>query len=51
MYELTTAGTIASQVDLTTQDINDNEVSGLAFDATGKLLVASRWGVVYRVTV
>jgi len=39
------------RVNLALQGVNNNEISGLAFDNTGKLLVASTQGVVYRVTV
>ena len=37
--------------DLTLQGIVNDEINGLSFDSNGKLLVASRFGIVYRVTV
>jgi hypothetical protein len=37
--------------DLTLQGIVNNEINGLSYDNNGQLLVASRLGVVYRVTV
>jgi hypothetical protein len=44
--EVTTAGILVRTVDLTSQSIND-EISGLAFNATGQLLASSNHGVVY----
>ncbi len=44
-------GTEVRRINLTSQGINDSEISGLAFDDTGKLLVSSTQGRVYRVTV
>jgi hypothetical protein len=49
--EITRSGTVLRTVDLTPQGIDNNEIAGLVFDTTGKLLVASTQGVVYRVTV
>jgi hypothetical protein len=37
--------------DLTLQGVVNDEINGLSFDNTGNLLVASRFGMVYRVTV
>ena len=51
LYHLSATGTVLKIDDLTLQGISQNEVNGLAFDANGKLLVASRLGMVYRVTV
>jgi len=51
VYEVTTAGVAVRSVDLTAQGINQNEITGLAFDAGGSLLVSSSQGRVYRVTV
>ncbi len=51
IYEITTAGVAVRNVDLTAQDVDQNEITGLAFDADGKLLVSSSQGRVYRVTV
>jgi hypothetical protein len=51
VVHLSATGTVIKTDDLTAQGINQNEINGLSFDNTGKLLVASRIGVVYRVTV
>ena len=50
IVELTTAGAEVRRVDLSLQGDNVGS-NGLAFDADGKLLVASNQGVVYRVEV
>ena len=42
-------GTLLRTVDLSRQLVNNAEVSGLAFDADGQLLVASTQGVIYKV--
>ena len=47
-FSLTTHS-VLRQVNLALQGVDNNEISGLAFDATGALLVASTQGVVYRV--
>jgi hypothetical protein len=49
VVELTTAGVEVRRIDLAAQGVNNNEINGLAFDAAGRLLVASSQGVVYRV--
>ncbi|MCC6717884.1 MAG: pre-peptidase C-terminal domain-containing protein, partial [Acetobacteraceae bacterium] len=51
VVEITTAGVTVRTVSLVDQGINNTEVSGLAFDASGQLLVASTQGRVYRVTL
>ena len=51
VVHLSATGTVIKTDDLTSQEISNNEIDGLSFDNTGKLLVASRFGVVYRVTV
>nr|WP_161501232.1 Ig-like domain-containing protein [Rhodopirellula sp. SM50] len=45
--EYTTAGALVRTVDLSVQGLG-NELSGLAFDAAGRLFVSSTNGVVYR---
>ena len=44
-------GTELRRLDLSTQGINNNETSGLAFAPDGSLWVASTQGVIYRVNV
>ena len=51
LYHLSATGTVLKIDDLSLQGIANNETNGLSFDNNGKLLVASRLGVVYRVTV
>ena len=51
LVEFTRTGTEVRRVNLATQGINDAEISGLAFDDTGKLLVSSTQGRIYRVDV
>ena len=51
LYHLSATGTVLKIDDLTTQGIQNDEINGLSFDSSGKLLVASRLGMVYRVTV
>jgi ATP-binding cassette subfamily B protein len=51
VVELTSSGSEVRRVDLALQGVNDNEIAGLAFDAAGRLLVASTQGVVYRTVV
>ena len=51
LIELTRTGTEVRQVNVGLQGIDNSEISGLAFDDTGKLLVSSTPGRVYRVTV
>jgi hypothetical protein len=49
LVEITRSGVEVRRVDLRSQGVNDNEISGLAFAPDGALLVASTQGVVYRV--
>jgi hypothetical protein len=51
VWHLSATGTVMKTDDLTAQGINQDEINGLSFDNNGNLLVASRLGVVYRVTV
>ncbi len=51
LIEMTRTGTEVRRINVATQGINDQEISGLAFDDTGKLLVSSTQGRIYRVTV
>jgi uncharacterized protein YjiK len=51
LVEFTRTGTEVRRISLASQGINDAEISGLSFDDTGKLLVSSTQGRVYRVTV
>ena len=51
VVELSKTGTVLRTVDLSSQGVNNTEVNGLAFDAAGKLLVASRQGRVFKVTL
>ena len=51
MAELTRTGTVLRQVSLAAQGIDNNEISGLAFDAQANLYAASTQGVVYKVGV
>jgi outer membrane protein assembly factor BamB len=48
--EVTRAGVEVRRIDLRTQGVNDNEISGLAFAGNTTLLVASTHGVIYRVS-
>jgi ligand-binding sensor domain-containing protein len=38
-------------LDVSGQGINQNEISGLSFDATGKLWVASTQGEIYKISL
>jgi hypothetical protein len=49
LFEIDRDGTLVRTVDLSRQLVNNAEVSGLAFDADGQLLVASTQGVIYKV--
>ena len=49
VHEVKRDGTLVRTVNLQSQGINQSEISGLVFDAQGKLLVASTQGVVYKV--
>ena len=51
IYEITTAGIAVRNVSLTAQGVDQNEIAGLAFDAAGKLWIASTQGRAYRVTI
>ena len=51
VVELSRTGAVLRTVDLALQGVNDPEITGLAFDAAGNLLVASDQGVVYRLSV
>jgi hypothetical protein len=51
VVEVTKAGVEVRRVDLAAQGVNQGEISGLAFDLSGNLLVASTQGVVYKVVV
>jgi hypothetical protein len=51
LVEFDRSGTEVQRINLASQGINDAEISGLSFDDTGKLLVSSTQGRVYRVTV
>ena len=51
IVEVTKKGVEVRRVDLAAQGINQNEISGLAFAADGKLWVSSIQGVVYKVAV
>ena len=51
LVEFSRTGTEVRRINLASQGINDSEISGLAFDDTGKLLVSSTQGRVYRGTV
>ena len=51
VVHLSATGTVIANEDLSSQGVNQNEISGLVFDNNGNLLVASTQGVVYRVTV
>jgi len=51
LIEMTRTGTEVRRVNVASQGINDQEISGLAFDDTGKLLVSSTQGRIYRVTL
>jgi hypothetical protein len=43
--------TLLRTLDATSQNINQNEISGLSFAADGSLWVASNQGEVYRIDV
>ena len=49
VVEIRRNGTEVRRIALTTQGINEGEISGLAFGTDGKLWVASTQGVVYKV--
>ncbi|MEJ0018376.1 MAG: hypothetical protein WDN25_17800 [Acetobacteraceae bacterium] len=49
IVELTKSGAEVRRVNLALQGVDQGEISGLAFDAAGNLLVSSTQGVVYRV--
>jgi WD40 repeat protein len=51
VVKVNSSGTELKRVDLSTQGINNNEISGLAFAPDGSLLVASTHGVIYRTSV
>ncbi len=51
VVEITRTGNEVRRVDLATRGVNQNEISGLAFDAAGRLIVSSTQDVVYRVTL
>ena len=51
VHEIRRDGALVRAVNLSAQGINENEISGLVFDAAGKLLVSSTQGVVYKVDV
>jgi hypothetical protein len=51
VVELTRTGTVLRTVSLISQGVDNNEISGLAFDAQGNLYAASSYGVVYKVIV
>jgi hypothetical protein len=51
VVHLSATGTVIKTDDLTAQGVSNDEINGLTFDSTGHLLVASRLGVIYRVTV
>jgi DNA-binding beta-propeller fold protein YncE len=51
LVEMTRTGTEVRRINLASQGIDNNEISGLAFDDAGMLLVSSTQGRVYRVTV
>jgi hypothetical protein len=51
VVEINKTGVEIRRVNLASQGIDQGEISGLAFDTTGKLLVASTQGVVYQVTL
>ena len=51
VVELTRTGTEVRRVDLTSQGLHANELSGLAFAPDGALLIASLRGVVYQTTL
>ena len=51
LVEFSRTGTEVRCINLALQGINDAEVSGLSFDDTGKLLVSSTQGRVYRVDI
>ena len=51
VVELSRTGIVLKTVNLASQGIDDNEISGLTFDAAGNLYAASTRGVAYKVTV
>jgi large repetitive protein len=51
VVEITRTGTEVRRVDLASQGVNQNEISGLAFLPDGRLLVASTQGEVFRVSL
>jgi hypothetical protein len=51
VLELSKTGTVLQTINLGLQNVPANNVSGLAFDPAGKLLVATETGNVFKVTV
>ncbi|MDN5881793.1 MAG: hypothetical protein L0H37_05415, partial [Nitrosospira sp.] len=51
LVELTRTGTEVRRLDLASQGVNNNEISGLAFAPDGSLRIASTHGVVYEITI
>jgi len=51
VVELSKTGAVLRTVDLSSQGVNNNEINGLAFDNAGKMIVASRQGRVFKVTL
>jgi hypothetical protein len=49
LVEISRTGSEVRRVDLSSQDVKNNEITGLAFAPDGSLRVASSLGVVYRV--
>jgi uncharacterized protein YjiK len=49
VVELTRTGTEVRRLDLRAQGLDQNEITGLAFDAAGTLYVSSTYGVIYRI--
>ena len=51
VVHLSASGTVLKTDDLTAQGVSNDEINGLSFDNNGNLLVGSKFGVIYRVTV
>ena len=51
IVEITRTGTEVRRISLASQGINQGEISGLSFDSSGNLWVASTQGQLYRVEV
>ena len=49
LREITRSGSLVRTVNLESQGVDGYEITGLAFDTDGKLLVASTQGVIYKV--